>query len=93
MSFKTFCIVLPEEPEKIEKARAYFESEGLEDVEFFHGIHAQKAGLQTEHFYERDDPGGKWRMGHIPTGIWLAHYMLWNTLKHLPYDRVLILTN
>ncbi len=88
---KTFCICLPEYPDKIERAKVYFKENGLDDVEFFWGIHAQTAGLSTEHTYELDNPGSGWRLGYNPTGIWLAHYILWNTLAHLPYDRVMIL--
>lgn len=88
---KTFCICLPEYPEKIEKAKAYFAEQGLEDVEFFWGLHAETAGLSTEHTYEIDAPGSGWRIGYNPTGIWLAHYMLWNTLLHTSHDRVMVL--
>lgn len=87
---KTFCLCLPEYPEKIEAAKKYFEENGLHDVEFFWGIHAETAGLSTEHTYELDNPGSGWRLGYNPTGIWIGHWILWNTLVHLPYDRVMI---
>ncbi len=81
---------LPEFPEKIERTKAYFAENGLENVEFFWGLHAETAGLSTEHTYELDNPGSGWRLGYNPTGIWLGHYMLWDTLAHLPYDHVMI---
>lgn len=90
---KTFCICLPEYPDKIAATGRYFVEHGLEDVEFFHGLHAKTAGLATEHTYELDNPGSGYRQGYNSTGTWLAHWMLWNTLIHLSYDVVMILEN
>jgi len=87
---RTFCICLPENTERIEKARQHFASHDL-DVEFFWGIDAKIAGLATRHVYEVDHPGSGFRIGEKPTGIWLSHYMLWNCLTRLPEDRFLIL--
>jgi len=88
---KTFCICLPEYPEKIKAATQYFTDQGLENVEFFSGLHAQTAGLSTEHTYDHDQPGSGYRTGYTATGTWLAHWMLWNTLIHLSHDVVMIL--
>jgi GR25 family glycosyltransferase involved in LPS biosynthesis len=90
---KTFCICLPEYPDKIERAKKYFDEQGLKDVEFFWSLHADTAGLATWHTYEIDAPGSGYKMGANPTGIWLAHWMLWNTLAHLPYNRIMVLEN
>lgn len=88
---KSICLCLPECPEQIEKAKAHFAAVGLADVEFFWGIHAERAGLATIHPYEVDNPGSGFRMGFKPTGIWLSHYMLWSMLTRLPDDRFLVL--
>lgn len=79
---KTFCICLPEQLDQIANAKKHFEDVGLENVEFFWGIHADTAGLATWHTYERDNPGSGFKMGARPTGIWISHYMLWNTIAH-----------
>lgn len=88
---KTFCICLPESPQRIEKARAHFAERGLTDVDFFYGIHAGVAGLATSHVFELDHPNSGFKIGPAPTGCWLSHYMLWNTLTRLPDEHVLVL--
>ena len=90
---KTFCLCLPEYPEKVEQAKKHFAEQRLENVEFFHGLHAQTAGLSTEHTYEHDGPEIWNRIGYNSTGIWLSHWMLWNVLIHLAHDTVMILEN
>ena len=88
---KTFCIVLPESPERTAKARAHFASVGLENVTFFDGIHAEKFGLKTVFPYERDNPGSGFNMGFKCVGIWLSHYMLWGALNLLSDSHFLVL--
>jgi GR25 family glycosyltransferase involved in LPS biosynthesis len=87
---RAICICLPEYPERIEKAKAHFESHGL-DVEFFWGINAPVAGLATIHPYEVDHPGSGYRMGFKPTGCWLSHYMLWGAMTRMTDDAYLVL--
>jgi len=88
---KTFCICLPEYQVQIEKARTHFTASGLTDVDFFCGINAPVAGLDTSHLYEYDHPGSGFRMGAKGTGCWLSHYMLWNCLLRLPDEHFLVL--
>jgi GR25 family glycosyltransferase involved in LPS biosynthesis len=88
---KTICLCLPENHEKIAAAREHFELSGLKDVEFFFGIHAEKAGLSTIHTYEVDNPGSGFRVGYKITGTWLGHWMLWNYAMRLPDDIFLFL--
>lgn len=88
---RTFCLCLPEYPQRIEKAKAHFKEMGVENVEFFAGIHAENAGLATSHTYEVDNPGTGFRVGYKITGIWLSHVMLWMHLSRLSDDRFLIL--
>lgn len=89
-SFKTFCLTLPENPERRSKAEANFKELGI-DVTFCDGIHGATAGVYTIHPYEVDNPGSGFRMGFAPTGIFLAHYMLWTALQFLEGDHFFIL--
>lgn len=91
MIIRTFVITLPEKPERREKAMAHFKERGIHAYQFFNGLHAEKAGLSTVHPYEVDHPGSGFRMGFAPTGIWLAHVMLWSVLNFLHDDHYLIL--
>lgn len=80
---RRFCLSLPETPERTEKAREHFRQQRVYDVTFFHGLHAEKAGIQTHHLYEVDNPGTGFKIGFKPTGIWLAHWALWSALNLL----------
>lgn len=88
---KTFCLTLPEYPDRIKAAQAHFAEMGVDNVEFFNGLHAEKAGLATSHCYDVDHPGTGFRIGYKVTGIWLAHVMLWMHLARLSDDKFLIL--
>ena len=88
---RRFCLTLPETPERTEKARKHFQEMRVYDVTFFNGIHAERAGLQTHHLYEVDNPGTGFKIGHKPTGIWLSHIMLWAALNLLWDEHFMIL--
>lgn len=88
---KTFCLCLPEYPDRIQAAQKHFDEVGLKEVEFFSSINAQLAGLATSHKYEVDHPGTGFRVGYKITGIWLAHVVLWMHLARLSDDKFLIL--
>jgi GR25 family glycosyltransferase involved in LPS biosynthesis len=90
LNLRTFCICLPEYPERKEKAKKHFNERGLA-VEFFDGIHAEKAGLRTIHNYDVDHPGTNFNIGHKITGIALSHIMLWSALNLLWDEHYLIL--
>ena len=88
---KIFCLTLKDTPQRKEYAEQHFKQRGL-DVEFFEGINGAKFGLRTTIPYNDDDPSGPdyfIKQGRI--GCLLSHYMLWQTLWHLPYDEILIL--
>lgn len=87
---RTFCITLPETPERTQKAKTHFQERGV-NVEFFNGINAEVAGLATVHTYEVDNPGTGFRIGYKPTGIWLSHYMLWAALNMQPDPNFFVL--
>jgi GR25 family glycosyltransferase involved in LPS biosynthesis len=88
---KTFCLCLPEYPDQIEAAKKHFDEMGVENVEFFWGIHAEVAGLATWHCYERDAPGSGFKMGTKCTGIWLSHYLLWASAMRETCDHIMVL--
>lgn len=88
---KPICLCLPEYPDQIEAAKKHFAESGLENVEFFWGIHAEKAGLSTWHPYERDAPGSGFRVGPKITGIWLGHIMLWSAAMRDTADHIMVL--
>jgi GR25 family glycosyltransferase involved in LPS biosynthesis len=86
---RTFCITLPETPERTEVARAHFEQRGV-PAEMFHGIHGEKFGLSTRHKYTLDDPAG-YIIEPRHVGMCLSHYMLWQVLYRLPGEHFLVL--
>lgn len=88
--YRTFCLTLPEKPARTLAAKNHFGERGVEAT-FFNALHGPTAGLSTIHPYEIDNPGSGFRMGFIPTGIFLAHYMLWAALNMLTDDHFLIL--
>ena len=88
---KIFCLTLKDTPKRREYAEQHFKQHGL-DVEFFEGINGEKFGLRTTIPYKDDNPDGSdyfIKQGRI--GCLLSHYMLWQTLWHLPYEEILIL--
>lgn len=88
---RTFCLTLPEKPQRTAKAKDHFNALTVRNVEFFDAIHAEKAGLATIHPYEVDHPGSGFKMGFGPTGCMLGHYMLWGALNLLWDEHFLIL--
>lgn len=90
---RTFCLSLPdnEAPGRTQAALKHFRERGIYDLQFFYGIHAEKAGLKTVHPYLLDHPEENFTMGYKPTGIWLSHIMLWSALLLVHEDHFLIL--
>lgn len=90
LTIRTFCISLPESPERKAKAQAHFRERQV-DCQFFDGIHAERFGLQTIFPYEVDNPGSKFNIGFKCVGIWLSHYFLWGALNLLWEDSFMVL--
>lgn len=88
---RTFCLCIPERPDAMARSKAHFDALGVENVEFFAALHAETTGFATCHPYEIDAPGSGYLMGFKPTGVWLAHVMLWHHLARLNDDKFLIL--
>lgn len=79
-TLRTFCITLPEYPDRRDTAKKHFNERGVQ-AQFFDGIHAEKFGVNTTLPYENDHPGSGFSMGFKPTGIWLSHWCLWSALN------------
>ena len=88
---RTFCITLPEKPERTARAREHFNTCAVDNVEFFDGIDAQAFGLKTVFPYELDNPGSGFNIGFKPVGIWLSHRILWQVLLYQPESHFFIL--
>jgi GR25 family glycosyltransferase involved in LPS biosynthesis len=91
---RTFCITLPEKPERKNQAQQHFTERGV-NAEFFTGINGQKMGITNtpDHPYMRDRKPGDppFYVGTHCVGIFLSHYMLWNALTLLPDQHFFIL--
>src|SRR5687767_8949582 len=90
LNLRTFCITLPEYPERREKARAHFNERSV-PAQFFDGIHAEKAGLRTIYSYEVDHPGSGFNVGFKIVGIALSHIMLWSAMNLLWDDHFFVI--
>lgn len=74
---KTFCIVLPEYPEKMQRAIKHFVDTGIE-VDFVHGFNAKEFGLLTSHTYDTDHPNDGYHIPQKQVGCFLSHYLVWS---------------
>jgi hypothetical protein len=77
---RTFCITLPETPERKASAVKHFNERGI-NAEFLHGIHANTFGLRTDHTYEYDHPGTGYIVEQKHVGLHLSHYMAWQAMQ------------
>jgi GR25 family glycosyltransferase involved in LPS biosynthesis len=83
---RSFCITLPETPERTDAAKKHF-SERSVRVEFFNGIHGETMGLRTIFCYDAT----QYCMGPKHIGCWLSHYMIWQALTIAAGDVFMIL--
>lgn len=90
MNLRTFCITLPEYPEKTEIAVSHFRDVDI-DVQFFNGVHGEKFGLKAVHPYKIDYPDKNYTISFKEVGIWMSHWALWNVLNFLHEPHFLIL--
>lgn len=87
---RTFCITLPETPERRKAAAKHFDERGV-SVDWLHGIGAQTFGLRTEHTYEHDHPGTGYVVAQKHVGLHLSHYMAWQAMQVCGEDYVMLL--
>lgn len=87
---KSFCITLPETPERTQRAREHFADIGL-DVHFIQGIHAKTFGLLTSHTYDHDHPSEGYHIPSKHVGLCLSHYIAWSICAAMPDDMFMIL--
>ncbi len=92
---QTYCIHLPQFPQRKEWAATQFAREGVE-VRWWEGIHAKSFGLHTLLPYMDDQPNWKpedgppFRITQGQVGCLLSHWSLWNALLWQPEDWFLI---
>ena len=84
MTIRNLCLTLVETPQIEAKAREHFAERGLENVDFFYGIHAKTAGLSTSNNYEIDNPGQGWNIGAHGVGIYISFRLMWSAMMLLP---------
>jgi GR25 family glycosyltransferase involved in LPS biosynthesis len=89
-TMRTFCLSLPETPERREAAKHHFLERGVE-AEFIDGIHAENFGLLTWRTYDVDHPGTGFRIPAKHVGLCLSHYVAWSICAHLPDEWFMIL--
>lgn len=87
---KVLCITIPELPGEEATAKAHFDSVGL-SVEFVHGIHGVKSGIDSTLPYEFDNPGSGFKVGPKIISLALNHYIAWSICKALPDEMFLVL--
>lgn len=96
---RTVCITLTDHKygkcaPHFEPSRGHFAERGLDDVQFFYGIHAQRIGVNSvvrSDVISPSDPDQTHSIGMMSTGCWLSHRALWAALLLLPDDGFLVL--
>lgn len=88
-------ISLSEDEKWIERIRAgkeYFASEGIDNIYWVDGIHAEKFGVTASRPYLRDNPEQNWFLEQRTVGGYLSGYMIWNIcLSHPEWKYILLL--
>lgn len=88
---KPILLTLVEAPAVEADAVKHLAESGLDDYVKFYSIHAETAGLSTKNNYEVDNPGSGFNMGVKPTGIYIAHRMVWAAALMMDADHFLIM--
>lgn len=86
-----FCLTLPEQAFRRERAERHFAENQVGHVNYIEGVNGPKFGLETKFPYEVDAPGSGFNMGPRCVGIWLSHLIAWHVVNQLPSDHALIL--
>lgn len=88
---KIFCITLKSTPERQEYANVLFRSWDF-PVEFFYGVDGSRLNVETYHVYETTVPEkSHWRLRNGVIGAGLSHLLLWNVIRRMNHDEVMIL--
>lgn len=86
---KNYCLTLPEQPERTERARKHFEEHHI-PAEFVQGFNGAKSGLQATHPYNIDNPGTNYIIGPATIGIFISHLMVWSIVAHQDSEHAMI---
>lgn len=85
---KPLMIYLPDCKSWMEKhleRRKYFQDQGIENIKYVAGIHAQKWGLLGKHIYLRDGrPEEQFYIGDKKVGSYLSWYILFCMMDVMP---------
>ncbi len=92
---KPISLYLPDDPEWIardNRAREYFEQQGIIDTLWIAGIHAQKWGIQGRHIYLLDGrPEEQFYFGDKNVGCFLSCYVVYSVMNVLPDSHFLFM--
>lgn len=86
-----FCLTLPEQAFRRERAERHFAENQVGHVNYIEGVNGPKFGLETKFPYEVDAPGSGFNMGPRCVGIWLSHWIAWQIACQLPSHHAMIL--
>lgn len=92
---KPISLYLPDDPIWVERDREgkeYFISQGLENIAWVRGIHAQKMGVQGRHIYLLDNrPEEQFYIGDAKLGGFLSCISMYNVMNNLPDSHFMFL--
>ncbi len=86
-NIQPICTYLIDEPKWIQRkqdAEVYFASQGITDIMWVLGIHAEKAGIEASRPYLRDVPDGNWRIPPRTVGCNISAYINFSVMLHNP---------
>lgn len=84
-NIQPICIYLPDDPKWIERrqlAEKYFSEQGITDIMWVCGIHAERFGIQACIPYDRDPQNIEtgWCIPQKTLGCTVSHFMLYNIM-------------
>lgn len=74
-----------------DEAKVYFAEQGIENIQWVAGIHAQAWGLTGRHPYLRNYPEAREYMGDAKLGCYLTHYILYCVMDAIDSEAFLVL--
>lgn len=87
LTVQPITVLLPDRREWIDRIFAgsiYFKEQGITDIYFTHGIHAEAFGIQASRPYQRDVPDTDWTLPPKTVGNYLSVYNIMNVANSHP---------
>lgn len=81
-NIRPLLITVPEAQDRTDFIMRHFKEVGFE-TEIFYGISSKLSGLNTEHLYELDNPGGGHKIGKKEVACFLSFYMAWSAMIYM----------